>query len=96
MSEFGAIVISLVCAIIVFLLALWRPRVGILFGTVLTLASTALFATLLAEKGPPHYAGEFFEVLMIFIGAPLLPTLIVVLLVRLDRRSSQSTNGPAS
>jgi len=123
-----------VITVIVFGFALWRPRAGILFGAILTIAYTVLLAALISGCDAESYScynyqfaydatgsmlrdagGTPLPMLDVhgmivrrndinylstlgnkYSGIMLISTLIVLLLVRLDRRRGRDSDQGAS
>jgi serine/threonine protein kinase len=81
-----------IATVLVFSLALWKPRAGMWLGASLTIAEVVLLTAITAKEGPPPR--DLFLALTLFIGEPLIPTLIVLLMVRLDRRRAGSVDRP--
>jgi hypothetical protein len=87
-----SVIILGIATVLVFSLALWKPRAGMWLGASLTIAEVVLLTAITAKEGPPPR--DLFLALTLFIGEPLIPTLIVLLMVRLDRRRAGSVDRP--
>jgi len=83
------VVICSIVALLIFSLALWRPRAGMWLGAILTTAVIVVLTTLTVQEGLPSHSelGSFFLAVALCIGVPLILTLFVLFLVRRDRRA---------